>query len=483
MKDDTEPKSEPTAPTECDGQPLLFPDFGPRPVVVDFNGGDVSSDGGSVLLGQTDRSRGHLRRFAECFTDHRDPDSIEHSLEELLRQRVYGLALGYEDLNDHDRLAHDPLLASVCGKVDPTGENRQRKTDKGKALAGKSTLNRLELTPEGATGDSRYKKITANHESIEAYFIDEFVRSLAKGTTEVVLDIDATHDPVHGEQEGRFFNGFYQQYCYLPLYIFAGHWPVLAWLRSSEHQASHGALEKVQRIVKALRHRFPKIRICLRADSGFCRDDIMTWCEENAVQYVFGLARNKVLQRILRGAMRTAKSMQEFNKSEAERVFKDFGYRAKSWSESKRRVVGKAEHTRLGANPRFIISNIPASEIPARELYEIQYCGRGEMENRIKEQHLDLHADRTSAHTLRANQLRLWFSTLAYLLVNQLRQIGLAGTELAKATCGTIRLRLLKIGALVRVSVRRVVASMSSAFPLRSLFTLAMQRMCQQPSS
>ena len=483
MKDDADSKNETPVLTEWGEQPLLFPDFGPRPVVVDFNGGDISSDGGSVLLGQTDRSRGHLRRFASCFTDHRRPEAIEHSLEELLRQRVYGLALGYEDLNDHDRLAQDPLLAAVCGKADPKGEDRQRKGDKGKALAGKSTLNRLELTPVEAGAASRYKKITANHEAIEAFFIDEFVRSLAKGTTEVTLDIDATHDPIHGEQEGRFFSGFYRQYCFLPLYIFAGHWPVLAWLRSSDHQASHGALEKVQLIVKALRHRFPQLQIRLRADSGFCRDELMTWCEENAVRYLFGLARNPVLQRILRGSLRTAKSMQQFNNSEAERVFKDFGYRARSWSTTKRRVVGKAEHTRLGANPRFIISNIPASEIPARELYEVLYCRRGEMENRIKEQHLDLHADRTSAHTLRANQLRLWFSTLAYLLMNQLRQLGLAGTELARASCGTIRTRLLKVGVLVRVSVRRIVASMSSAFPLHSLFALALGRLRQRPAS
>lgn len=454
----------------CSEQALLFPDLTARSVVVDFEAGHVSSDGGGVLLARLDRSFGYLTRFAAHFSDHRDPDLIEHSVLELLRQRVYGLALGYEDLNDHDDLARDPLLATLCGKADPTGRDRVHPRDQGKALAGKSTLNRLELTPSGATPGARYKKIVADSEGIEAFFIREYVHSLPKDTTRVTLDLDATDDPVHGEQEGRFFHGYYQNYCYLPLYIFAGHWPVVAWLRTSDRDACDGSLGKVQKIVDALRVRFPKVRIRLRADSGFCRDDLMTWCEANGVEYVLGLARNKVLERNLAGSLRTARRRQESNRSASERVFRDFRYRAGKWAPCKRRVVGKAEYTAQGANPRFIITNVPAAETGARELYEDVYCERGNMENRIKEQQLDLHADRTSSHTLAANQLRLWFSTLAYLLMNQLRQVGLAGTELAKASCGTIRTRLLKIGALVRVSVRRVVVSLSSAFPMRALF-------------
>jgi hypothetical protein len=362
MQDDTEQPKEIQPPTECDGQTILFPDLGGPPVVIDFGGGEITSDGGAALLGQTDRSRGYIGRFAGCFVDHRNEELIEHSLEELLRQRIYGLALGYEDLNDHDTLARDPLLAAVCGKSDPLGKKRNRRSDKGKALAGKSTLNRLELTPEVAGTESRYKKISADHEAIEAYFIGEYVRSLARDTEAVTLDLDATNDPVHGEQEGRFFHGYYDEYCYLPLYIFAGHWPVVACLRTSNRDASEGALEKVQQIVKALRRRFPRIRICLRADSGFCRDCLMTWCEENAVQYVFGLARNKVLEPILRGSLKTASSMREYNQSDAERVFKDFKYRAQTWSKGRRRVIGKAEVTRQGPNPRFIITNIAESQ-------------------------------------------------------------------------------------------------------------------------
>lgn len=444
---------------------------------MDFQAGHVSSDGGGVLLSRLDRRFGYLTRFTAQFTDHRDPDLIEHSVLELLRQRVYGLALGYEDLNDHDELARDPLLATLCGKDDPTGQNRAHPRDRGKALAGKSTLNRLELTPTNAMASARYKKIAADPDGIEAYFIREYVQSLPEDTTRVTLDLDATDDPLHGEQEGRFFHGYYQNYCYLPLYIFAGHWPVVAWLRTSDRDACDGALGKVEKIVSALRGRFPTVEIRLRADSGFCRDEIMSWCEVHGVRYVFGLARNKVLERIVRGSLRTAKSRQVANGSASERIFKDFRYRAKKWGRLKRRVVGKAEYTAQGANPRFIITNVPMTEVDAQELYEQVYCERGNMENRIKEQQLDLYADRTSTHTLASNQLRLWFSTLAYLLMNQLRQVGLVGTELAKASCGTLRTRLLKIGALVRVSVRRVVVSMSSAFPLKELFVQVANRL------
>lgn len=483
MQQNTEQGSPTAAATVCSEQVLLFPDLISKTVAVDFAAGQVSSDGGGVLLARLDRSFGYLKRFAASFTDHRDPERIEHEVLELLRQRVYGLALGYEDLNDHDDLARDPLLATLCGKSDPLGQHRTRTQDCGKALAGKSTLNRLELTPVGAQGGGRYKKIVADPEAIEAFFIQEYVRSLPNDSTLVTLDLDATDDPIHGEQEGRFFQGYYGNYCYLPLYIFAGHWPVLAWLRTSKRGASAGSIEKVAKIVAALRKRFPSIQVRLRADSGFCRDELLTWCESQGVQYVFGLARNKVLERILRGTLRSAKSLQRFNESPTERLFKDFRYRAKSWGRLRRRVVGKAEYTEQGPNPRFIITNIPADQVPAQKLYEAVYCARGNMENRIKEQQLDLYADRTSTHTLAANQLRLWFSTLAYLLMNQLRQVGLAGTDLAQASCGTIRTRLFKVGALIRVSVRRVVVSLSSAFPLQKLFHQVAARLQPAPSS
>lgn len=462
--------------TDCKVQPLLFPELIDRPVAVDFEAGHVSSDGGAVLVARLDRTHGYVARFARCFTDHRDPDLIEHTLEQLLRQRVYGLTLGYEDLNDHDRLRHDPLLASLCGKNDPLGRDRVRKKDQGQALSGKSTLNRLELTPVGADASARYKKIAASTEGVEDYFIAEYVRSLSAQTTAVTLDLDATDDPLHGQQEGRFFHGYYGGYCYLPLYIFDGNWPIVAWLRSSDREASAGALGKVQKIVAALRQRFPGLEITLRADSGFCRDELMTWCELNEVFYLFGLARNPVLQAKLARGLEKARQLSEQNGGAPARVFVEMTYQAGSWS-APRWVIGKAEWTQGEANPRFIITNKNPLLFQAAALYEKDYCGRGEMENRIKEQQLDLYADRTSTESFHANQLRLWFSTLAYLLLNQLRRVALPGTELARATCGTLRLRLLKIGALVRVSVRRVTVSLSSAYPLRELFTLAAQRL------
>lgn len=467
--------------TDCKDQPLLFPELTSRPITVDFEAGHVSSDGGGLLLARLDRSYGYLHRFARNFADHRDPELIEHSLLELLRQRVYGIALGYEDLNDHDRLCVDPLLASLCGKKDPLGRNRHRAGDQGKALSGKSTLNRLELTPADADASARYKKIAGDAEAIEDFFIQEYVRSLAKGTTGVTLDLDATDDPLHGDQEGKFFHGYYGGYCYLPLYIFDGDWPVLAWLRTSDRDASDGALEKVQKIVSALRKKFPQIKIRLRGDGGFCRDALMTWCELNAVKYLLGLARNAVLERKLESALEKARQLSEASEGKPARVFVELTYRAEKWH-APRWVIGKAEWTQGQANPRFIITNENPLEFCAQELYEKEYCGRGDMENRIKEQQLDLYADRTSAGTMRSNQLRLWFSTLAYLLMNQLRRVGLPGTELARATCGTLRTKLLKIGALVRVSVRRVSVSLSSAWPLRELFRRVAARLQIIPS-
>jgi len=468
--------------TDCNNQALLFPELTEKILAVDCEGGHISSDGGGVLVARLDRSYGYVKRFEQCFTDYRNEEGIEHSLLELLRQRIYGLALGYEDLNDHDRLRGDPLLASLCGKSDPLGKARERAQDQGKALAGKSTLNRLELTPAQANQASRYKKIVADEGAIQEYFIKEYVRGLAKDTREVILDLDRTNDSLHGDQEGRYYEGYYREYCYTPLYIFDGYWPVVARLDTADSHHMEKTIEVVAQIVKQLRQRFAEVKITLRADSSYARDPLMSWCEENNLFYVFGIAGNKVLEREVEESLATAQSQMEKNQSDKERVFKEITYRASRWKGPARRVVGKAEWTRQGSNPRFIITNLPKEEVAAQPLYEKVYCGRGNMENRIKEQQMDLFADRTSTHSLRANQLRLWFSTLAYLLINQLRQVGLVDTPLARATSGTIRLQLFKIGALVRVTVRRVWVSLSSAYPWRELFEGVAQRLESAPS-
>ena len=412
---------------------------------------------------------GILRRFAACFTDHRDPDLVEHSLYELLAQRVFALALGYEDLNDHDTLRYDPLLAVLVGKSDPTGENRPRARDRGKALAGKSTLNRLELTLVGADSRSRYKKIVARHHDIESFFVEVFLALHCAPPKEIVLDLDATDDPIHGHQLGRFFHGYYDNYCYLPLYIFCGEHLLCAKLRPSDIDGAAGSVKQLAQLVERIRRRWPKVRIVVRGDSGFCRENLMHWCEENGVDFVLGLARNARLSRILGKELHEAKVQFEATGQPA-RVFKEFTYQTrKSWSRP-RRVVGKAEHLAKGSNPRFVVTSLPAEELDARGLYEDVYCARGEMENRIKEQQMCLFADRTSCATMRANQLRLWLSSVAYTLLMALRQFGLQGTEMAEARCDTIRLKLLKLGALVRTTVRRVWISLSQSWPYQRVF-------------
>ena len=467
--------------TECNQQSFAFHPLNRREVVARFDGGHITSDGGGLLLREVERRTNIVHQFAACFTDHRDGDRIEHSVEELIGQRVYGLALGYEDLNDHDDLRHDPLLAMVSGKVDPTGQGRRRERDKGKALAGKSTLNRLELTPVRADEASRYKKIVADTHAIGALFTELFIQGrerMGPPPDRIVLDLDATDDPVHGEQLGRFFHGYYGHYCYLPLYIFCGDDLLCARLRPSNIDASAGALKEVIRIVRRIRQRWPNVQIVLRGDSGFCRDGLMSWCEENAVDFIFGLARNARLEKAVEAELEQARVLFE-QTGQAARVFKDFEYQThESWSRS-RCVVGKAEHLAKGPNPRFVVASLPASEIDARTLYEQEYCARGEMENRIKEQQLHLFADRTSAATMRANQLRMWFSAIAYSLTLNLRRMGLQGTELEKAQPQTIRLKLLKIGALVRVTARKVWLMLSTACPYRRLFAAAHDNLLQ----
>jgi hypothetical protein len=452
--------------TECNRFSFDFQPLGSREVVARFDGGRITSDAGALLLRETERATGILRQFAGCFTDHRDPELIEHTVEELIAQRVYGLCLGYEDLNDHDTLRHDPLLAVLVGKKDPLGQDRLRLQDKGKALAGKSTLNRLELTPVGANADSRYKKITVNRRAVQDFFVDVFLQSHEHPPEQIVLDLDATDDPLHGHQAGRFFHGYYDCYCYLPLYIFCGDDLLCAKLRPSDIDGSAGALKELQRIVAAIREHWPEVRIVVRGDSGFCREHLMAWCERNDVDYVLGLAKNDRLLAEIIAEQAQAKSQWDEARAPV-RVFKDFWYQTReSWSCS-RRVIAKAEHLNKGANPRFIVTSLGGD---ARSLYEDLYCARGDMENRIKEQQLCLFADRTSCATMRANEMRLWFSSVAYVLMTALQRFGLADTELATAQCDTIRLKLLKIGAAIRVTVRKVWVSLAEGFPGRALF-------------
>ena len=462
--------------TRCSGSRLGFQPLGRREVVADFDGGTITTDGGALLLREVEGRTGILRQFAACFTDYRNPDLIEHTVGELIAQRVFGLALGYEDLNDHDELRLDPLLAVLVGKEDPTGQERLRQRDKGKALAGKSTLNRLELTPVGADAESRYKKVVANLKAVEGLFVELFLQAHPQRPERIVLDLDATDDPVHGDQLGRFFHGYYREYCFLPLYVFCGKDLLGSWLRPADIDASAGALQKVATIVARLREKWPGVKIVLRGDSGFCREPLMHFCEENEVDYLFGLAKNARLLAELQEELAAAQRHYETT-GQAARVFKDFQYQTRdSWSRS-RRVVGKAEHLSKGPNPRFVVTSLSAGEFDARTLYEKEYCARGDMENRIKEQQLCLFADRTSAETMRANQLRLYFSSVAYTLLEALRRLGLKNTPLAQAQCGTIREKLLKIGAQIRVTVRKVWISLAEGCPYQALFREAYQNL------
>lgn len=458
--------------TECTQKSFGFHPHFQRRVEANFKGGRISSNGGGVLLREVERKTGMLKRLAKCFEDRRRPGLIEHQVEQLVAQRVYGLALGYDDLNDHDDLCRDPVLALLAGKRDVEGQQRRRAEDRGKALAGKSTLNRLELSGPSVSEEERYKKIAFGPEGADRLLVDLYVEAQQSPPEEVVLDLDATDDPVHGQQQGRHFHGYYRHYCYLPLYIFAGRHALCARLRPSNIDAAAGALEEVKRIVGQLRACWPEVRITLRADSGFCREEIMAWAEEHGVDYVFGLAKNNRLRQQLSTAMIEAHARHEAT-GEAARVFADFQYRTrKSWSRD-RRVVGKAEVLEKGENPRFVVTSLSAVRWEKRALYETLYCARGEMENRIKEQQLELFADRTSTGKMASNQLRLYFSTFAYQLMEGLRRLGLTGTRMARAQCGTIRLRLLKIGALIRISVRRVVIAFTSGCPDADLFARA----------
>jgi hypothetical protein len=455
--------------TECNPNQLHFQGLGGRKVVGCFDGGTITSDAGALLLREIDEARNLFDPFSRCFVDCREPRFVEHSVKELIAQRTIGICLGYEDLIDHDELRRDPLLATVCGKLDPTGANRRNERDRGIALAGKSTLNRLETFGVGKAENQRYKKITYSEEEIDQFFVDVFVKNHRRVPDEIVLDVDATDDPLHGHQEGRFFHGYYDCYCYLPLYVFCGNQLVYAKLKTANLDPGNESLPDIRLLVQRIRRHWPEVRIVLRGDSGFCREELMSWCEENGLFYIFGLARNnRLLKRIHKELKKVRKRYYEHY--QPQRIYKDFTYcTLDSWSRS-RRVIGKAEYVAKGENPRFIVTNLLCSAMEAGPLYENVYCARGDMENRIKEQQLYLFADRTSSATLQANQLRLYFSSLAYVLMNELRNQALLNTEFATAQCHTIRLKLLKIGAQVRISVRRIYVSLASSYPYQQTF-------------
>jgi hypothetical protein len=448
--------------SECIQSRFWFAKHFRREVVAEFSGGTMTSDGGALLLRETDQKLNLLPRFGQCFLDGRNPRLIEHPVEQMLAQRIYGLALGYEDLNDHEQLRHDPLLGVLAGKAEA-----------GEALAGKSTLNRMEL---GDGTPDRYKKITFWRDAIDDLLVETFLEAQTEAPEQIVLDIDTTDFAIHGEQEGRFYHGYYDHYCYLPLYVFAGEHVLCARLRPSNIDPSAGSLKEIERIVKRIRAGWPEVKIVLRGDSGFCREQLMAWCETHQVDYLFGMARNVLLEKIVAEALEQARQQWEQTQQPA-RVFLEFEHETVSgtWGR-RRRVVAKAEHIDGKSNPRFIVTSLGPQVWAAQQLYEDLYCARGDIENRIKEQFV-LFADRVSAATMRANQLRLYLSVMAYSLVCGLRRLGLQATHLAHAQVGTIRLRLLKIGAQIRVTVRKVWVQMSSSFPLQTLFLEALQQL------
>jgi hypothetical protein len=449
-------------PTECSAELFDFAPVEGRAVIAGFDGGAITSDAGGLLLGATDRAIRLIGRFAECFIDRRCPELVEHTVRTLVGQRVFAIALGYEDLNDHDELRHDPVMAVLAGKLQATRKDCA-------PVAGKSTLNRLELSTPTPT---RYHKIAHDGAAIEGLLVTLFLAAHKSAPQQIVLDLDATDDPLHGHQQGRFFHGYYDCYCYLPLYVFCGKHLLAAKLRPSNIDGSAGSVEEVARIVAQIRARWPQTRIILRADSGFAREVLMAWCEANGVDFIFGLSKNARLNRAIGAELIDARQESRMTSAPARR-FKELTWSTrKSWSRT-RRVVAKAEWTQGEANPRFIVTSLTAADGDGRALYEQVYCARGEMENRIKECQMDLFADRTSAWSLRANQLRLWFASMAYVLVESLRRIGLQATDLADATCGSIRRKLFKIGALVTISVRRIKLAMASGCPYKAVFATA----------
>lgn len=469
--------------TQCTATCLLFHKLGRRQIQADFDGGKLSTDCGGLLLREVESHIGLFSRLSACFTDHRASERVEHPLPTLIKQRVYGIALGYEDLNDHDTLRYDPLLAVLCDVADPEGQQRRQVRDRGKALAGKSTLNRLELTPETADSSSRYQKIVADHGAMDTLMADLFLEAYRKPPKRITLDIDATDDTVHGTQEGRYFSAYYDSYCYLPLYIFCGHDLLCARLQTADEDPAAHIVGHISRLVKQIRKRWPKTRILVRGDGGFCRNDLMDWCEGNRVNYLLGLPKNNRLLEALKLDRVLVKLAHELT-GHPVKTYAEFRYKTRhSWSR-KRRVIGKALYSEKGENPRFIVTNLGGRHYKMLDVYETGYCQRGEMENRIKEQQLDLFADRTSTHHLHSNQLRLYFASFAYILIQALRRIALAGTEMAQAQAGTIRLKLLKLAGRVTVSVRRIRLYLTGNYPYQAVFRTVWQRLqaCAPPA-
>jgi len=477
-------------PTHCRPDSLDFGSVEGRAIVAAFDGGEITSDGGALLLAKTNAAIRLTDRAAAAFTDRRNPGLIEHEVRTLVGQRIIAEALGYADINDHDRLRHDPLLASIMGKLNARDKRCA-------PLAGKSTLNRLEHAPEEgeARAPGRYHKISHDSAAIDRLLLDIFKEAVDADTASAdaggdrkrkgkkarrrifVLDPDATDVPLHGHQEGRHFHGHYDCYCYLPLYIFCGRHLLTARLRPASVDGAFGIVEEIARITTYIREHWPDAFIVVRADSGFCRDNLMTWCEDNDVHFVLGCAKTAPLVAQIESELAEAETEHKALARPARR-FKSFDWTTRASWTRERRVVAKAEWTEGEANPRFIVTSMHEDAIDARALYEDVYCKRGEMENRIKETQTDLFGDHMPATTMRANQLRLYFSALAYVLMCALRRIALAGTKLERATCATIRLCLLKIGAQITVSVRRVKVALASSCPWRDLFEAAHERLC-----
>lgn len=433
--------------TECNQSELKFPALKGRKVQANFHGGEVTSNGGVLLLRQADRYTGLMEAIAKVVTDNRRQASCDHSLLEMIRQRVYALALGDEDLNDHDSLRHDLAL--------------QTAVNQDSALASAPTLCRLENSADRETAWAMH-----------GVLIDQFIASYDRPPKKLTLDVDATDDAVHGRQEGRFFHGYYDHYCFLPLYIFCGERMLVSYLRPSNIDGAKHAWGILSLLIKRLRQAWPKVKIIVRGDSGFCRWRMLSWFERHAVGYVIGIAKNNRLNQFASQLMRQAQKQFE-DTGDKQRLFTDFNYAAGSWDHA-RRVIAKAEHSAYGPNPRYVVTNL---HYTPKWIYTKLYCARGDMENRIKEQQLNLFADRTSCHGWWANQFRLLLSSLAYCLLETIRRIGLAGTELARAQAGTIRLKLLKIGAVILRNTRRIRFLLSTSYAHRELFCRVVARL------
>ena len=467
--------------TVCKNEKVVFGSTGRREIVGQFDGGTITSDGGGVLLQEAEKRVGVIRMLSECFEDFRDPGRTEHTVEQLLSQRIYGLCSGYEDLNDHDALRGDPLFGLICGKADPSGKDRKHERDRGKPLSGKSTLNRLELSAPGKAAGDRYKKIVADTKKMNEVFVEVFLKLSGEAPEQIILDMDPTDVVLHGNQEGLHFHGYYDCYCYLPLYIFCGSHLLSVILRTADEDPAEGAEAELSRLVKRIREVWPDTRIIVRADSTFSRESIMKWCEDSGVDFIFGLSKNSRLTEIIPEDIVDA-AVQYTGTGRTARIFDDFEYQTvKSWSRP-RRVVSKAEYGCRKENPRFVVTSLRGGEYEeAKYMYKKVYCGRGDMENRIKEQQYGLFSDRASAGIISANELRMYFSAAGYVLMNAVRILGLSGTAMESAQCFTIRTKLLKIGAQIRITARKTWISWAENYPFRRIFLQALGNIMRIP--